>query len=217
MYTLTDLDNSTTCTLRIRATNANGDATNVEGDAIWSQEVTGSPRPGACLLDFRIGNPLANSVPVYATVKDAAPGTRVYLRYRTTTPGPWSQSQNEATQEGETTVTFDVTGLQPETDYEVEVSLDPGFSPTRSTVRAFFTSGVAPISGRTSGGSFARILRIEPAFTAITINAGGVARFSVDVYGRQDILDNMLAASTSVCVPLPAELVDNITANDSRT
>ena len=194
MYTLTGLDNLTAYAVRIRAANIKGDATTVDGDAIWSQEVTGTPRPGACLLEVRFGNPLANSVPAYVTVKDADAGTNVYLRHRQAAPGSWLNTLIQSVQLDQTTVTFDIRGLLPETSYEVEVSLDPGISPTGSTIRAFFTSGVAATgpSGPRSG-TFARILRIEPAFSHITVVPGDTVVFGVEIYGRQDIHDNNLA------------------------
>ena len=192
-FTLSGLTNGTAYTVRILPANINGDAADVDSQELWSNEFTATPRPGACLLEVRFGNPLAHSVPVHVTVKDAPTGTRVYLRHRTTAPGPWSGTRSETTRQGETTVTFDVTDLQPETDYEVEVSLGPGFSPTGSTVRAFFTTGMGSTSGIRGAGSFARILRIEPAIANITVNPEDRFVLSVDVYGRQDILDNSLA------------------------
>ena len=192
-FTLSGLTNGTAYTVRILPANMNGDAADVDSQELWSNELTATPRPGACLLEVRFGNALANSVPVYVTVMDAPAGTSVYLRYRTTAPSAWSGTHSEITRDGETTVTINLTGLQPETDYEVEVSLDPGFSPTGSTVRAFFTSGMGSTSGIRGAGSFARILRIEPTAAGITVHPEDRVVLSVDVYGRQDILDNSLA------------------------
>ena len=43
------------------------------------------------------------------------------------------------------------------------------------------------------GDNLARVLRIEASISGITIGSGGQVRLDVNVYGRQDILDNSLA------------------------
>lgn len=46
--------------------------------------------------------------------------------------------------------------------------------------------------------SVARVLRIEPSIRSIAIKPGRTVRLEVDVYGRQDLLDNSLADSVYV-------------------
>ena len=192
MYTLGSLTNGTEYIVRLRATNKNGGAMNSDGDPLWSAEATGTPREGTCISGIRFGNILADSAPVIVDVKDAEAGTDVYMRYRSSNPGAWSETQHMTVGEGETSITFDITGLTPSKEYEVETSLDNGFA-AQSTARAFFTAGEAPTSGRIGGGSFSRILRIEPTISSVTVSAGEQVSLSVDVYGRQNELDNGLA------------------------
>ena len=201
-YTLESLTNGTQYSIRILATNINGDASREVTDdmmvttteLIWSDDELVTPREGSCISDVKFGNILADSAPVIADVKDAEDGTDVYMRYRPTNPGEWSETQRKTVNAGETTVTFDARDLQPETEYETEVSTDPGFE-SRSTTRAFFTTGKAPTGGVTGGGggSIARILRIEPAIQNVVVSPGDTIRLDVNVYGRQGLLDNDLA------------------------
>ncbi len=96
---------------------------------------------------------------------------------------------------GDQTITFEIANLLPETEYEVETSLSRNFSASTSTVRAFFIAGETPASGRITGGggSFSRILRIEPTITSVTLSAGELVLLAVEVYGRQGLHDNGLA------------------------
>ena len=201
MHTLESLTNGTEYSIRILATNINGDASREVTDdmmvttteLIWSDDELVTPREGSCISDVKFGNTLADSAPVIADVKDAEDGTDVYMRYRQTNPGDWSETQHKTVNAGDTTVTFDARDLQPETEYETEVSTDPGFEP-RSTTRAFFTTGKAPTGGITGGGggSLARILRIERTIRSVTVSPGDRVQLGVDVYGAQDIKNNSL-------------------------
>ena len=56
-------------------------------------------------------------------VGGAEPGTMVNMRYRSLNPGVWSDVQSKALERDETTVTFDIRGLEPEHDYEVQTWL----------------------------------------------------------------------------------------------
>ena len=105
MSTLDSLTNETEYTIRLRATNMNGDAMNSDGDPLWSTEVTGTPREGTCISGVRFGNILADGAPVIVDVKDAEAGTDVYMRYRSSNLGAWSETQHMTVGEGETTVT----------------------------------------------------------------------------------------------------------------
>ena len=210
-YTLESLTNGTQYSIRILATNINGDAseevtrdvtdemtmmttTITVTEPIWSEDVIGHPREGTCISGVRFGNILADSAPVIVDLKDTEDGTNVYMRPRPTNSAQWSDTQTKTANAGDTSVTFDATDLQPEKEYEVEVSLDSGFG-TSSTARAFFTAGVAPTGGITGGGggSIARILRIEPAIQNVVVSPGDTIRLDVNVYGRQGLLDNDLA------------------------
>ena len=193
MYTIATLENGTTYTIRILATNVQGDALDENGQFLWSQEITGIPRPGPCVSEVGFGNILADSAPVIVDLKDTEDGTDVYMRHRPTDSGQWSDTQHKIVNAGDTTVTFDATDLQPDQEYETEVSLDSGFAP-QSTARAFFTSGEAPPGTTIRGGaSFARILRIEPGIQNIVVSPGDRIRLDVNVYGRQGLLANDLA------------------------
>ena len=46
--------------------------------------------------------------------------------------------------------------------------------------------------------SISRVLRIEPSIKKIAINPGRTVRLEVDIYGRQEVLDNSLADSVNI-------------------
>ncbi len=73
-----------------------------------------------------------------ATVTIQAPNDRsqtVYLRYRPTSQSDWSTTASDAgTERGATstsTVDIDISGLKPDTEYEVEVSLETNYSQSK--------------------------------------------------------------------------------------
>ena len=55
------------------------------------------------------------------------------------------------------------------------------------------TPTVPEVEEEKLGDNLARVLRIEASISAITIRSGGQVRLDVNIYGRQDILDNSLA------------------------
>ena len=201
MYTLESLTNGTQYSIRILATNINGDASHEVTDEttmvtttepIWSPVEIATPREAPCVSGIKFGKILADSAPIIVEVKDAEDGTIVYMQYSTVNDKTY-KLQRKTVNAGDTTVTFDVRDLQPETEYVTEVLINPG-STRFSTARAFFTTGEAPPDTTIRGGaSFARILRIEPGVQNVVLKPGDRIRLDVNVYGRQGLLANDLA------------------------
>ena len=201
MYTIESLTNGTDYLIRILATNINGDASHEVTDEmtmftttepIWSGSHQVIPREAPCVSGIKFGNILADSAPIIVEVKDAEDGTIVYMQYGTVNDKTY-KLQQKTVNAGDTTVTFDVRDLQPETEYVTEVLINPG-STRFSAARAFFTTGEAPPDTTIRGGaSFARILRIEPGIQNIVVSPGDRIRLDVNVYGRQGLLANDLA------------------------
>ncbi len=195
-FSLENLVNGTEYTMRVAAANMNSyDDMDVlmANSLLWSGELKSTPKAGPCLIELRFGNPLATSVPAYVTVTDAPSGTNVYLRYRPAGTTSWIQLLTRATQADNDTITIELTALTPSTMYEVEASLDSGFSPNGLTIRAFFTTAEGSTIDGPTEGLIAKILRIEPEISTVTVSPDSQVVLSVDVYGRQDILDNGLA------------------------
>ena len=203
MYTLESLTNGTAYSIRILATNINGDASREVTDEmtmvtttelIWSRNIPATPREAPCISGVRFGNILADSAPIIVEVKDAEDGTIVHMQYRPVKNGEPNEYQTKTVNAGDTTVTFDTRDLQPETEYVTHVFINPG-SRRFSIARAFFTSGIAPADGRTGGGggSIARILKIEPAISSIAVSPDDRVLLDVNVFGRQGLMDNGLA------------------------
>ena len=202
MYTLESLTNGTEYSIRIIATNINGDASEEVTDEttmvtttelIWSRNIPATPREAPCVSGVRFGNILADSAPIIVEVKDAEDGTIVHMQYRSVKNGEPHEYQTKTVNAGDTTVTFDARDLQPETEYVTDVFINPG-SRRFSIARAFFTTGEAPPDTTIRGGaSFARILRIEPGIQNIVVSPGDRIRLDVNVYGRQGLLANDLA------------------------
>ena len=115
-YTLSSLMNGTMYTIRVLGL----DSTN---EPVWSRETTATPSAQSCIAEVRFGNILADSTPVIIDVGGAEPGTMVNMRYRSLNPGVWSDVQSKALEREVTTVTFDIRGLEPEHDYEVQTWL----------------------------------------------------------------------------------------------
>ena len=159
---------------------------------IWSEELQAAPREGTCIDFIRFGNILALSVPVIVRTSGASQNPTIYLRHRVSDSGPWGDAQQIDAEPGQTDVTFDLTGLRPATEYEVQASVDPSF-PQNNSYRRRFTTGYAPEIGDITSGARARILRIEPSITSVSVGPGDTVNLSVDVFGRQNIHDNGLA------------------------
>ena len=197
-YTLSSLTNGVSYTIRVHGANS-------DGDPVWSRETTATPSAQSCIVEVRFGNILADSTPVIVEVDDADPGTMVNMRYRSLNPGIWSEVQSTAVERGETTVTFDIRGLRPDSDYEVQTWLGNRTPPAdnrpesapRTVAQTIFTTTSLPegvtFVGGGGGGSIARIGRIEPSIRSVTMSAGDEVALSVEVWGRQGLLDNGLA------------------------
>ena len=198
-YTLTSLMNGTMYTIRVLGL----DSTD---EPVWSRETTATPSAQSCIAEVRFGNILADSTPVIVEVEDADPGTMVNMRYRSLNPGVWSEVQSKAVERGETTVTFDIRGLKPDNNYEVQTWLgrntppvdDRAESTPMAVAQTIFRTtplpeGVTFFGGGGGGGSIARIGRIEPSILSVKLSAGDKVALSVEVWGRQGLLDNGLA------------------------
>ena len=197
-YSLGPLTNGRSYSIRITGFNE-------ASEPLWSREITAMPSDKACIAEVSFGNILADSTPVIVEVEDPEVGTRVNMRYRSLNPGVWSDVQSKVIEEGEDSVTFDIRGLRPDSNYEVQTWLGdrptppPAESAARETAEAsvaqvIFTTGQAPEGATFSGGSRSgRILRIEPSITAVTVSPGDTVMLSVEVWGRQNLPDNGLA------------------------
>ena len=197
-FTLSPLANGEAYTIRVMALDA-------DGEPVWSRETTALPSSAPCILNVRFGNILADSAPVIVEVGRPEADTRINVRYRSLNPGVWSDVQSRALERGETTVTFDIRGLEPDHRYEVQTWLGRGAPPSDdrpasaelNVAQAIFRTtslpdGVAFFSGG-GGGSIARIGRIEPSIRSVKLSAGDEVSLSVEVWGRQGLLDNGLA------------------------
>ena len=197
-YTLSSLTNGVSYTIRVHGANS-------DGDPVWSRETTATPSAQSCIVEVRFGNILADSTPVIVEVDDADPGTMVNMRYRSLNPGIWSEVQSKAVERDETTVTFDIRGLRPDSDYEVQTWLGNRTPPAdnrpesapRTVAQTIFRTTALPegvtFVGGGGGGSIARIGRIEPSIRSVKLSAGDVVVLSVEVWGRQGLPDNGLA------------------------
>ncbi len=197
-YLLGPLDNDTEYSIRMQEFDA-------MGDPLWSREVTAKPADDSCITEVTFGNILADSTPVIVKMEGAVSGTQVNMRYRSLNPGVWSEILSQVLGEGETSATFDIRGLRPDNPYEVQVWLgsttppleqDDSAAVETSVAQAVFKTGALPEGEIFTGGGGSRggrILRIEPAITSVNLGAGDTVVLSVDVWGRQNILDNGLA------------------------
>ena len=92
-----------------------------------------------------------------ATVTIANPGTAqktIYLQYRVTGTDEWNDSALTATTDG-SSATIDMTGLTPDTQYEVQVSLDSSFT---NVVSETFTTLRFPVSRTSTSETRQRIV-----------------------------------------------------------
>ncbi len=197
-YTLTSLMNGVMYTIRVHGLDA-------QGVAVWSRESTATPSTQSCIAAVSFGNILADSTPVIVAVDEMAEGTTVNMRYRSLNPGEWSEVMSKVVEPGENMVVFDIRGLTPENLYEVQTWLgsmrppiDDRSDMTTAVAQTIFQTttlpeGVTYVPGGGGGGSVARISRIEPAITSVTMSVGDRVLLSVEVWGRQGIRDNELA------------------------
>ena len=205
--TIFNLENDVEHTFRIRASNVNGVASRLVTNPItmtttsvpiWSEEIEATPREGFCAASNRYGNALADSVPVTvqlwnSVVPTATVGTpiEVFMRHRQSGAVSWGETQHTTVENGQYEANFDLTGLTPNTSYEIQASLDQTF-PRNNSIRWFTNSGAGPTAGY-PGGSAARVLNIEPSIRSVVVSPGDEVSLSVEVWGRQGLLDNGLA------------------------
>ena len=110
-----------------------------------------------------------------ATVTIANPGTAqktIYLQYRVTGTDEWNDSALTATTDG-SSATIDMTGLTPDTQYEVQVSLDSSFtnvvSETFTTLR-FPSISDLDVRDETKNSATAVITIADPDGSSQTMN-----------------------------------------------
>ena len=176
------------------------------GNPLWSRETTATPTSQSCITEVKFGNILYDSAPVIVSVDDPEPGSQVNLRHRSLNPGVWSDTQSKEMEPDQGEVTFDIYGLVPDHEYEVQTWLGARSMPpstdegTASIAQTIFSTPAAPegvtiraVSRGGGAGSIARILRIEPSIVSVRLSAGDEVVLSVEVWGRQDIPNNGLA------------------------
>ena len=136
-HTIPSLTNDTTYTLRVKATNA-------FGDSDWT-ETTGTPVSGPGVASVTVDQATITQTLADVTVTMANPQNElqvVFLRYRVA-GGSWPAAANQSTPTSGTAVTFTLSGLTGNTDYEVEASLDSTFASGVKTA-SFTTSPTKP-------------------------------------------------------------------------
>ena len=147
-HTIPTLTNGTTYTLRVKATNANGDSD-------WT-EITATPLSGPGVASVTVDQASITQTLADVTVTVANPQNAlqvVFVRYRVA-GAAWPLLANLVLSDSGTAITFTLTGLTGNTDYEVEASLDDTFTSgvqdtsfTTSPTKPGKTRSVATTSG----------------------------------------------------------------------
>ena len=140
-HTIPSLTNDTTYTLRVKATSANGDSG-------WT-ETTGTPvsGPGVASVTVVQASITQTGADVTVTVANLQNDLHtVYLHYRVE-GGSWPEAANQSTPTSGAAVTFTLTGLTGNTDYDVAASLDSTFASGVKTA-TFTTSPTMPGKAR---------------------------------------------------------------------
>ena len=143
-HTIPSLTNDTTYTLRVKATNTNGDSD-------WT-EITGTPVSGPGVASVTVDQASITQTLADVTVTMANPQNEVqvvFLRYRVAGDA-WPSLANLILSDSGTAITFTLTGLTGNTDYDVAASLDSTFASGVKTA-SFTTSPTKP--GQTTGVS----------------------------------------------------------------
>ncbi len=194
------LEPDTEFVFRIRANNANGPAHSLvtnpaDGTTttvpLWSDEFSVTTRGGQCSIGPRFGNTLADSIPFVFHFYPLDTVTHIFVRHREFGTPTWYEIQHHVIQPGQSSVNVDLTGLNPDTRYEIETSSHRSF-PVNDRWRFFIRTQSAPSTTFISG-SRARVLRIEPTISSVYLSPGDSINLAVNIYGRQNILDNDLA------------------------
>ena len=136
-HTIPSLANDTTYTLRVKATNA-------FGDSGWT-EITATPLSGPGVASVTVDQAsitqtLADVTVTVANLQNAS--HTVYLRYRVE-GGSWPAAANQSMSTSGTAVTFTLSGLTGNTEYDVQASLDDTFMSGVKTA-TFTTSPTKP-------------------------------------------------------------------------
>ena len=140
-HTIPTLTNDTTYTLRVKATNANGDSG-------WT-ETTATPLSGPGVASVTVDQASITQTSADVTVTVANPQNAVqvvYVRYRVAGDA-WPSAANLFLATSGTAVTFTLTGLTGNTAYDVAASLDETFASGVKTA-TFTTSPTKPGKAR---------------------------------------------------------------------
>ena len=140
-HTIPSLTNDTTYTLRVKATNANGDSG-------WT-EITATPLSGPGVASVTVDQASITQTLADVTVTMANPQNEVqvvFLRYRVAGDA-WPSLANLILSDSGTAITFTLTGLTGNTDYDVAASLDSTFASGVKTA-SFTTSPTKPGKAR---------------------------------------------------------------------
>ena len=133
-HTIGSLTNDTTYTLRVKATNANGDSG-------WT-EITATPVSGPSVGTVTSGMITQTSAVITVTIANPDTNTQtVNLQYKRNADTNWTSGGTRSTVSAE--VTFTLSSLTGNTDYDVRASLDSTFASGVVTA-AFKTSPVKP-------------------------------------------------------------------------
>ena len=133
-HTIPSLTNDTTYTLRVKATNANGDSD-------WT-ETTGTPASGPSVGTVTSGMITQTSAVITVTIANPDTNTQtVNLQYKRNADTNWTSGGARSTVSA--AVTFTLSSLTGNTDYDVRASLDSAFDSGVVTA-AFKTSPVKP-------------------------------------------------------------------------
>ena len=138
-HTIPTLTNGTTYTLRVKATNANGDSD-------WT-ETTGTPASGPSVGTVTSGMITKTSAVITVTIANPDTNTQtVNLQYKRNADTNWTSGGARSTVSA--AVTFTLSSLTGNTDYDVRASLDSTFASGVKTA-SFTTSPTKP--GQTWG------------------------------------------------------------------
>ena len=133
-HTIPTLTNGTTYTVRVKATNANGDSG-------WT-EITATPASGPGVGTVTPGSITQTSAVITVTIANPDTNSRtVNLQYKRNAGTAWTGVNSKSTVSA--AVTFPLSGLTGNTDYDVRASLDSTFNSGVVTA-TFKTSPTAP-------------------------------------------------------------------------
>ena len=133
-HTIGSLTNDTVYTLRVKATNANGDSD-------WT-ETTGTPASGPGAGTVTSGSITRTSAVITVTIANPDTNSQtVNLQYKRNADTNWTSGGTRSTVSA--AVTFDLSSLTGNTDYDVRASLDSNFASGVKTA-SFTTSPTKP-------------------------------------------------------------------------